>query len=38
MEVALELEKQALADEYFIKRKLFPNLDFYRYAATDFYS
>jgi len=29
MEVALELEKQALADDYFISRKLFPNVDFY---------
>jgi len=29
MEVALELEKQALADEYFISRHLCPNLDFY---------
>lgn len=27
--LAMELEKQALADEYFIKRKLFPNVDFY---------
>jgi citrate synthase len=27
--VAKELEKQALEDEYFIKRKLFPNVDFY---------
>jgi hypothetical protein len=29
MEVALELEKQALADDYFVSRKLFPNVDFY---------
>eukprot|EP00029_Vermamoeba_vermiformis_P005842 TRINITY_DN2139_c0_g1_i1.p1 TRINITY_DN2139_c0_g1~~TRINITY_DN2139_c0_g1_i1.p1 ORF type:complete len:506 (-),score=168.70 TRINITY_DN2139_c0_g1_i1:120-1637(-) len=29
MEIAIELEKQALADEYFITRKLFPNVDFY---------
>lgn len=28
-QVALELEKIALSDEYFISRKLFPNLDFY---------
>lgn len=28
-ELALELEKKALADEYFIKRKLYPNVDFY---------
>ena len=27
--VALELEKIALNDEYFIKRKLYPNVDFY---------
>jgi citrate synthase len=26
---ALELEKIALNDEYFIKRKLYPNVDFY---------
>lgn len=29
MEVAIELEKQALADEYFTSRKLAPNVDFY---------
>ena len=28
-EVALELERIALSDEYFIKRKLYPNVDFY---------
>lgn len=28
-EVALELERMALSDEYFIKRKLYPNVDFY---------
>jgi citrate synthase len=27
--VAVELEKVALTDEYFVKRKLFPNVDFY---------
>lgn len=27
-ELALELEQIALNDEYFIKRKLFPNVDF----------
>lgn len=27
--VAVELEKQALADEYFVSHKLFPNVDFY---------
>jgi citrate synthase len=29
LEVASELEKIALHDEYFIKRKLYPNVDFY---------
>ncbi|HET7603393.1 MAG TPA: citrate/2-methylcitrate synthase, partial [Gemmatimonadales bacterium] len=29
LELALELEKIALSDEYFIKRKLYPNVDFY---------
>ena len=29
LEIALELEKIALEDEYFIKRKLYPNVDFY---------
>ena len=29
LEIALELEKIALNDEYFIKRKLYPNVDFY---------
>ena len=28
-QVAKELEKVALSDEYFIERKLFPNVDFY---------
>ena len=27
--VALELERVALSDEYFIERKLYPNVDFY---------
>src|SRR5262249_44347720 len=27
--VALELEKIALSDEHFVKRKLYPNVDFY---------
>jgi citrate synthase len=27
--VALELERIALADEYFVQRKLYPNVDFY---------
>jgi len=29
IDVALELERIALNDEYFIKRKLYPNVDFY---------
>jgi citrate synthase len=29
LEIAKEMEKIALSDEYFIKRKLFPNVDFY---------
>jgi citrate synthase len=29
LDVAIELEKIALDDEYFIKRKLYPNVDFY---------
>jgi citrate synthase len=29
LQVAKELEKQALADEYFTEKKLFPNVDFY---------
>jgi citrate synthase len=29
LEVALELERIALEDDYFIKRKLYPNVDFY---------
>jgi citrate synthase len=29
LEIALELEKIALEDDYFIKRKLYPNVDFY---------
>jgi citrate synthase len=29
LDVALELEKIALEDEYFISRKLYPNVDFY---------
>ena len=28
-ELALELERLALEDEYFVSRKLFPNVDFY---------
>ncbi len=29
LEIALELEKHALEDDYFVKRKLYPNVDFY---------
>ncbi|MBW3566170.1 MAG: citrate synthase [Acidobacteria bacterium] len=29
LEIALELEKIALEDEYFVQRKLYPNVDFY---------
>ena len=29
LEVAIELEKRALDDEYFTERKLYPNVDFY---------
>jgi citrate synthase len=29
LKVAMELEKIALSDEYFIERKLYPNVDFY---------
>jgi citrate synthase len=45
MEIALELERIALSDEYFISRKLYPNVDFYTgliYRAmhfpTDYYT
>jgi citrate synthase len=39
LDIAIELEKIALSDEYFIKRKLYPNVDFYSgiiYQAMDF--
>lgn len=29
LEIAIELERIALQDEYFVKRKLYPNVDFY---------
>jgi citrate synthase len=45
LEIALELERIALADDYFISRKLYPNVDFYTgliYRAmkfpTDFFT
>jgi citrate synthase len=39
LEIALELERIALQDEYFISRKLYPNVDFYSgliYQAMSF--
>jgi citrate synthase len=39
LDIALELEKIALEDEYFVKRKLYPNVDFYSgliYEALQF--
>ena len=38
LDIALELERIALEDEYFVKRKLYPNVDFYSgliYQALD---
>jgi len=29
LEVAIELEKVALNDDYFVSKKLYPNIDFY---------
>ncbi len=29
LDIALELERIALEDEYFVQRKLYPNVDFY---------
>merc|ERR1712087_116651 len=29
LDLAMALEKLALSDEYFVKRRLFPNVDFY---------
>jgi citrate synthase len=29
LEIALELERIALSDDYFVSRKLYPNVDFY---------
>jgi citrate synthase len=29
LEIALELERMALSDDYFVSRKLYPNVDFY---------
>jgi len=39
LDIALELERIALADDYFISHKLYPNVDFYSgiiYQALDF--
>jgi citrate synthase len=39
LDIALELERIALQDEYFLDRKLYPNVDFYSgliYQAMDF--
>jgi citrate synthase len=39
LKIALELEKIALEDEYFVQRKLYPNVDFYSgliYEALNF--
>jgi len=39
LEIALELERIALQDDYFVSRKLYPNVDFYSgliYQAMDF--
>jgi citrate synthase len=39
LDIALELERVALADDYFIKHRLYPNVDFYSgviYAAIGF--
>ncbi len=39
LDIALKLEEAALADEYFVSRKLYPNVDFYSgliYQAMDF--
>src|SRR3546814_10634857 len=30
LEVAMRLEEAALKDDYFVQRKLYPNVDFYR--------
>ncbi len=40
LDIALELERIALEDEYFVKRKLYPNVDFYSgiiYQALGFH-
>jgi len=34
LDIAIALEKIALEDEYFVKRKLYPNVDFYSGSFT----
>ena len=34
LDVAIELEKIALEDEYFVEKKLYPNIDFYRVSRS----
>ena len=39
LDIALKLEETALSDEYFVERKLYPNVDFYSgliYQALNF--
>ena len=36
IELAMELERIALSDEYFVKRKLYPNVDFYSGKFLEF--
>ncbi|MEO1100906.1 MAG: citrate/2-methylcitrate synthase, partial [Pseudomonadota bacterium] len=35
LQVAMELEKIALEDDYFVSKKLYPNVDFYSGIAMD---
>lgn len=35
MQIAVELEKIALEDPYFVEKKLYPNVDFYSGIAMD---
>ncbi len=35
MQIAMELERIALEDEYFVEKKLYPNVDFYSGIAMD---
>lgn len=36
LEVALALHDAALKDQFFVKRKLYPNVDFFRSSALSF--